>query len=249
MALVDTFINVAPSHYSSRYWKNSWTPCKHCKHEQDEFIEETFDFEFKFNCFHSIKEDFMGFDSSVVDLEDSYWSCEHIDYFFSSFASFPMERLASGAPLWFDIVERDFAILPPPKSSNIEKYVKEIDNRIKELELIKSDKDYAKSKKIESYVETKTELHNTLNSKSKKKKDNAPCKYMLMLSDNPKALTYSYVDSKGDKKVHRHCSCWGWEYTDPKTGIYHAPRICEKIHPGEAGWDNDWLKKAKFPKY
>lgn len=39
MALVDTFINVAPSTYVNRYWGNSWIPCKDCKLEQDEYIE------------------------------------------------------------------------------------------------------------------------------------------------------------------------------------------------------------------
>jgi hypothetical protein len=245
MALVDTFINVAPSTYVNRYWGNSWIPCKDCKLEQDEYIADSCDGSFKFNCFHSISEDFKGFDSSCVDLHDIYWSCEHKEVFFSASALFPMERLASGAPSWYDIVENDFSIVPPPKSNALEKYVKEIDEHIKELETLKTDADYAKSKKIEAYVETKTELHSTL--KNKSKKDNAPCKYMLMLSDNPKAPVYNYVDEKGCKKSHRHSSCWGWEYVDPKTGVYHAPHVCEKLHPGEKGWNNEWLKKAKFP--
>ena len=40
--------------------------------------------------------------------------------------------------------------------------------------------------------------------------------------------------------------CWAHEYTDPKTGRRETPRTCDRIHPGEAGWCNEWFTNPRF---
>jgi hypothetical protein len=37
-----------------------------------------------------------------------------------------------------------------------------------------------------------------------------------------------------------------WEYTDPKTKKAMAPRTCNCLHPGQAGWDDKWLVDSSF---
>jgi len=36
--------------------------------------------------------------------------------------------------------------------------------------------------------------------------------------------------------------CWAWEYMDPKSGKRECPHTCQRLHPGEAGWNPDWLR-------
>ena len=40
--------------------------------------------------------------------------------------------------------------------------------------------------------------------------------------------------------------CWAHEYTDPKTGKRETPRTCDRIHPGEAGWCDEWFTNPRF---
>jgi hypothetical protein len=35
--------------------------------------------------------------------------------------------------------------------------------------------------------------------------------------------------------------CWAWEYTDPRTNTRKKPHTCEFLHPGETGWNDEWL--------
>jgi hypothetical protein len=40
--------------------------------------------------------------------------------------------------------------------------------------------------------------------------------------------------------------CWAHEYTDPKTGAHVIKHTCDRLHPGEAGWCNEWLANPRF---
>ena len=40
--------------------------------------------------------------------------------------------------------------------------------------------------------------------------------------------------------------CWAWEYTDPKTKKRCCPHTCTRLHPGQAGWHNEWYKNRYF---
>ena len=40
--------------------------------------------------------------------------------------------------------------------------------------------------------------------------------------------------------------CWAHEYTDPKTKAHVIKHTCDRLHPGEAGWCNEWLTNPRF---
>ena len=40
--------------------------------------------------------------------------------------------------------------------------------------------------------------------------------------------------------------CWAWEYTDPKTGKRMCPHTCTRLHPGQAGWHNEWFANRNW---
>jgi len=58
------------------------------------------------------------------------------------------------------------------------------------------------------------------------------------------------------KKIQQPCKwvvghfigeeCWAYEYTDPKTGQRECPRTCQRLHIGEEGWHNEWLKNPRW---
>uniref|UniRef100_A0A6C0K9P5 Uncharacterized protein n=1 Tax=viral metagenome TaxID=1070528 RepID=A0A6C0K9P5_9ZZZZ len=54
----------------------------------------------------------------------------------------------------------------------------------------------------------------------------APCKWVI-------------GEFKGDE-------CWAWEYTDPKTGKRVCPHTCNRLHPGQAGWHNEWFSNRNW---
>jgi len=40
--------------------------------------------------------------------------------------------------------------------------------------------------------------------------------------------------------------CWSHEYTDPVTGATIAKHVCDRMHPGEAGWLTQWDTDRTF---
>ena len=58
------------------------------------------------------------------------------------------------------------------------------------------------------------------------------------------------------KKIQQPCKwvvgqflgeeCWAWEYTDPKTGKRECPHTCQRLHKGEEGWHDEWLKNPRW---
>ena len=40
--------------------------------------------------------------------------------------------------------------------------------------------------------------------------------------------------------------CWAHEYTDPKTGKRVVKHTCDRLHPGEAGWHNEWVANPRW---
>ena len=56
-----------------------------------------------------------------------------------------------------------------------------------------------------------------------------PCKFL-------------YVANGGKEPDSRTtCSeCWRHEFVNPQTGKKEAPHACNRLHPGEAGWKEEW---------
>jgi hypothetical protein len=40
--------------------------------------------------------------------------------------------------------------------------------------------------------------------------------------------------------------CWAWEYTDPKTGKRMCPHTCNRLHPGQQGWHDEWFRNRNW---
>ena len=40
--------------------------------------------------------------------------------------------------------------------------------------------------------------------------------------------------------------CWAWEYTDPKTKKRVCPHTCNRLHPGQTGWHNEWFTNRNW---
>ena len=66
------------------------------------------------------------------------------------------------------------------------------------------------------------------------KKFDRPCRWMV-------GKDAASSNARGEKPC-----CWAWEYTDPKTNKYMTPRTCPYQHPGEPGWNEEWLKDPHF---
>lgn len=57
-----------------------------------------------------------------------------------------------------------------------------------------------------------------------------------------KELVYSYRNPlTGGVGKHIYTECWFWEYVDPKTRQKVCKHVCNCIHPGQAGWEDEWL--------
>ena len=69
-----------------------------------------------------------------------------------------------------------------------------------------------------------------------------PCKWVIGEFEGDKV---TYTDPTTGKK-YRHAECWAWEYTDPKTKKRVCPHTCTRLHPGQAGWHNEWFTNPKW---
>jgi hypothetical protein len=56
-----------------------------------------------------------------------------------------------------------------------------------------------------------------------------PCKYFIGKEREESV-------KKGEKP-----ECWAWEYIDPKTKKLIIKHTCPYIHPGQAGWNDEWI--------
>jgi len=63
-----------------------------------------------------------------------------------------------------------------------------------------------------------------------------PCKFLYNCQGTPARPTTLGVTTE----------CWSHEYTDPKTGAFVAKHVCDRLHPGEAGWLPEWNTDRRF---
>jgi len=40
--------------------------------------------------------------------------------------------------------------------------------------------------------------------------------------------------------------CWAYEFFNKKTGQLEKPHTCDRLHPGEAGWHDEWFKDPRW---
>jgi hypothetical protein len=63
-----------------------------------------------------------------------------------------------------------------------------------------------------------------------------PCKFLYNCQGTPARPTTLGVTTE----------CWSHEYKDPKTGAIVAKHVCDRLHPGEAGWLKEWNTDRRF---
>ena len=63
-----------------------------------------------------------------------------------------------------------------------------------------------------------------------------PCKFLYNCQGTPARPTTLGVTTE----------CWSHEYRDPKTGAIVAKHVCDRLHPGEAGWLPQWITDRRF---
>jgi hypothetical protein len=57
-----------------------------------------------------------------------------------------------------------------------------------------------------------------------------PCKFLYDCKGTPAKPTTRRVTTE----------CWSHEYTDPESGKRVCRHVCDRMHPGEAGWCPEW---------
>lgn len=63
-----------------------------------------------------------------------------------------------------------------------------------------------------------------------------PCKFLYDCQGTPARPTTMRVTTE----------CWSHEYTDPVTGAKIVKHVCDRMHPGEAGWLPQWNTDRTF---
>ena len=98
------------------------------------------------------------------------------------------------------------------------------------------------------------ESQKLLNSRGKGKerhisKVDEPCKFLYCDEKAPKGQWAK--NPKGElcaplRKALTGSECWAHEYHHPKTKALLKPHTCKRLHPGEAGWREEWNLNRTF---
>ena len=76
--------------------------------------------------------------------------------------------------------------------------------------------------------------------KNAKPKQMRPCKYLYTCEGDRK------TGGARPTTLHITSECWSHSYTDPLTKKVISKHACWFLHPGEAGWCNEWVKNRNF---
>jgi hypothetical protein len=68
------------------------------------------------------------------------------------------------------------------------------------------------------------------------KKVYQPCKFLYSCVGTPAKPTTLHISSE----------CWSHDYVCPKTGKRITKHACDRMHPGESGWCNEWETNRNF---
>ena len=76
-----------------------------------------------------------------------------------------------------------------------------------------------------------------------------PCKFLYCDEKAPKSMWTT--NAKGERcaplrKELTGSECWAHMYHHPKTKALMTPRTCKRLHPGEAGWREEWNLNRTF---
>lgn len=76
-----------------------------------------------------------------------------------------------------------------------------------------------------------------------------PCKFLYCDEKAPKGMWTT--NAKGERcapvlKALTGSECWAHAYHHPKTKVLMTPHTCKRLHPGEAGWRDEWNLNRTF---
>ena len=74
----------------------------------------------------------------------------------------------------------------------------------------------------------------------------APCIWLYCDEKAPKIKNAKGESCAPKRNFLTGSQCWAWEYLDPKTKQYKKPHACDRLHPGEVGWLNEWNTNRDF---
>ncbi len=91
------------------------------------------------------------------------------------------------------------------------------------------------------HIANKARSHEiTAHCKNAKPKQMRPCKYLYSCEGDRK------TGGARPTTLHISSECWSHSYTDPLTKKVISKHACWFLHPGEAGWCNEWVKNRNF---
>lgn len=229
-------------------------PCSECVEVCEDHGRPTAQARF----FHELRdhEDGMALHGSVMDM---YWSCPHAEVLYGPY-DFPCYVYEDGERFrtWADILEE--AELTPEalaKAAAKEAALKAavvldksaVDYLVQHEKKKQLDEVYAEASVMDEWsakIEEKM-VDAKRSGKSWSLGRKLICKYGAHNHRGAKGkwekeLVYSFINPLlGARAKHIYTECWFWEYVDPKTGKKVSKHVCNCLHPGQAGWEDEWL--------
>jgi hypothetical protein len=229
-----------------------WLPCMECVEVCEAHGRPTAQARY----FHELRDHETGITlhCSVMDV---YWCCPHAEVFYIQHDR-PCYVNEDGARYrtWADL--GDEAETSPEalaKAADKEAALKAAvtldesaaDFMVQHVKKVALDADYAAAVEAKGYVQSIEEKKRAAG-KSWVLDKKLVCKYAARNHRNVKTgklekeLVYTFVNPlTGGKSRHVYTECWFWEYVDPKTRVKKCPHDCNCIHPGQSGWEDEWL--------
>ena len=234
--------------------EGGWLPCLECVEVCEEHGRVTAQARF----FHELRdhEDGMTLHGSVMDM---YWECPHAEVLYGPYAcACYVNEDGERYRTWADIQEES-----ENTPEAVARKAKEEAALMAAVALDKSAADYLvkheKKKQLDS-VYAEAAAMDEWSAKIEEKMVDAKrsgkswtlgrkliCKYGARNHRGSKGkwekeLVYSYRNPlTGGVGKHIYTECWFWEYVDPKTGKKVSKHVCNCLHPGQSGWEDEWL--------
>jgi len=229
-------------------------PCSECVEVCEDHGRPTAQARF----FHELRdhEDGMSLHGSVMDM---YWACPHAEVLYGPY-DFPCYVYEDGERFrtWADILEE--AELTPEalaKAAAKEAALKAavvldksaVDYLVQHEKKKQLDEVYAEASAMDEWsakIEEKM-VDAKRSGKSWSLGRKLICKYGAHNHRGSKGkwekeLVYAFLNPlTGARAKHIYTECWFWEYVDPKTGKKMTKHVCNCLHPGQAGWEDEWL--------
>jgi hypothetical protein len=234
-----------------------WLPCEECVEVCETHGRPTAQARY----FHELRDHETGITlhCSVMDV---YWSCPHAEVFYVDhdrpcYVNEDGIRYRTWADLGDEAETSPEALAKAAAKEAALKAAVTLDESaadfmVQHVKKVALDADYAAAVEAKGYVESIEEKKRAAG-KSWVLDKKLVCKYAARNHRNVKTgklekeLVYTFANpllagqANGTKGRHVYTECWFWEYVDPKTRAKKCPHDCNCFHPGQSGWEDEWL--------